>query len=66
MSRALRRAHKARMTKKAHKVYGKHYHPKLVDNLANCSCTMCGNPRKWFGELTIQERRCVEAKDDEG
>ena len=22
-----------------------------------CSCYMCGNPRKWFGELTVQERR---------
>ncbi len=22
-----------------------------------CSCTLCGNPRRHFGELTIQERR---------
>ncbi len=22
-----------------------------------CSCFMCGNPRRYFGELTIQERR---------
>lgn len=22
-----------------------------------CSCYMCGNPRKHFGELTIQERK---------
>lgn len=22
-----------------------------------CSCFMCGNPRKWFGEKSIQERR---------
>jgi hypothetical protein len=22
-----------------------------------CSCFMCGNPRRFFGELTIQERR---------
>lgn len=24
---------------------------------AVCSCEGCGNPRKWFGELTVQERR---------
>lgn len=24
---------------------------------AACSCYMCGNPRKWFGERTVQERR---------
>lgn len=22
----------------------------------DCSCPMCGNPRKWMGELTRQER----------
>ena len=22
----------------------------------DCSCPMCGNPRKWFGEVTRQER----------
>ena len=22
-----------------------------------CSCPMCGNPRKWFGEKTLQEVR---------
>ena len=24
---------------------------------AKCSCWMCGNPRKYFSELTIQEKR---------
>ncbi len=28
---------------------------------AACSCTMCGNPRKHFGDLTIQERKAEEA-----
>jgi hypothetical protein len=27
------------------------------DHLKGCSCWMCGNPRKWDGERTIQERR---------
>ena len=22
-----------------------------------CSCEMCGNPRKWFGTKSLQERR---------
>ena len=25
-----------------------------------CSCWMCGNPRKWFGLKTIQERRMFQ------
>ena len=28
----------------------------LVTTHTRCSCPMCGNPRKWFGELTRQER----------
>ena len=27
-----------------------------------CSCPMCGNPRRHFGELTVQERRAIEAE----
>ncbi len=27
---------------------------------AACSCMICGNPRKNFGELTIQERRAFQ------
>lgn len=27
----------------------------------NCSCSMCGNPRRYFGELTLQERRAENA-----
>lgn len=25
----------------------------------SCSCSMCGNPRKWFGDVTLQERRAA-------
>ena len=28
-----------------------------VNTPTPCSCYMCGNPRKYFGELTIQERK---------
>lgn len=24
---------------------------------ANCSCYMCGNPRKFFNEITMQEKK---------
>lgn len=30
---------------------------KALHTPASCSCPMCGNPRKHFGERTIQERR---------
>jgi hypothetical protein len=29
----------------------------LVDTPTPCSCYSCGNPRKYFGEPTMQERR---------
>jgi hypothetical protein len=28
-----------------------------------CSCFMCGNPRRFHGELTIQERRAMPDLD---
>ena len=31
---------------------------------AQCSCWMCGNPRKWLGERTMQERRAPTRDDD--
>lgn len=34
------------------RMIGKH-----ADNMAICSCTMCGNPRKIWGKKTIQELR---------
>ena len=32
-----------------------------ADNLRICSCWMCGNPRKWFGE---RDRRELLAEQD--
>ena len=34
-----------------------YYVTRHADNEARCSCAMCGNPRKWGGEKTIQEMR---------
>jgi hypothetical protein len=28
-----------------------------ADNLTRCSCHMCGNPRKHFNDITIQEKK---------
>ena len=32
-----------------------------ADNLAVCSCHMCGNPRRHWRELTIQELQAIES-----
>lgn len=57
MKRAARRHHKERMKAKAQRVYPWSDMPeKLADHLAECSCPMCGNPRKHFGETTRAER----------
>jgi len=36
---------------------------KRHDHLAACSCYLCGNPRRYVGERTLQERR--QEVDDE-
>ena len=30
-----------------------------------CSCWMCGNPRKYFGEDSLQEKRAMEMAEDQ-
>ena len=32
----------------------------VVQHPCICSCWMCGNPRKWAGERTVQERRFLQ------
>jgi hypothetical protein len=32
---------------------------KMADNMKVCSSYCCGNPRKHFNELTVQERRML-------
>jgi len=62
--RAERRHNKRRIWKKLYnrrKCFGESY----AINYANrglrtpCSCSVCGNPRKYFNELTIQEKRNI-------
>lgn len=38
---------------------------KWANNMANCSAYCCGNPRKYFNEKTIQERK-AELMEMEG
>lgn len=35
------------------------------DHLAACSCAMCGNPRKWFKQPTIQEAKAADAASEQ-
>ena len=66
-TRAERRKHKQRMKKKALKIvriegwtdeeYIAHRVRKLAETRTPCSCVMCGNPRKLWGQKTIQELR---------
>lgn len=59
--RQRRRRDVARMKAKAVRIGRQHHLPgnwaRLYNHLAECSGRCCGNPRKWFGEVTIQERR---------
>ena len=57
MKRARRRQDRARMVARAKRYLPDRRYQWLADNLASCSCWMCGNPRRWFGELTMQEIR---------
>lgn len=38
---------------------------RLGDHIQHCSCHMCGNPRKHFGEVTMQEKRQALREFDE-
>jgi len=43
-----------------------HWALRQYDQLKSCSCWMCGNPRKFVGERTIQERRRLAEFDRKG
>ena len=74
--RALRRHHRQRMIRRALRssvLYGEEDQEiqrervlRWHNNLAKCSCWMCGNPRKHEGRLTVQEQRQLRAAQDEG
>src|SRR5688572_12656464 len=68
--RALRRHHRQRMLRCALRSLvlswlrddeRRHAALRRYDNLARCSCWMCGNPRRYEGRVTLQEQRLMEA-----
>ena len=71
-TRALRRHHRQRMIDRARRIMRQTWYwsqsenvdeeiadlaPRFADNMAKCSCPTCGNPRRWYGKPTVQERR---------
>jgi hypothetical protein len=73
--RAVRRHHRERMIQRALRscVLGWEEDREIrreralgwYNNLAKCSCWMCGNPRKYEGRITVQERRQLQAAQDD-
>jgi hypothetical protein len=65
-SRALRRHHEERIKRRVKEYYsGVHKDDaRRVGQMAHarklCSCWMCGNPRRYFNEPTLQERPLPE------
>lgn len=63
--KALRRHHYRRLKKKRKDHYSDWTKtPRVLGRLANtacvCSCCMCGNARKAFNKLTVQEKRAFQ------
>jgi len=73
-SRAFRRHQAARRKRWVRRTLGhyfgseRHFEPRRVGLYADtpkpCSCWMCGNPRRWLGEPSLQERRARQEDAD--
>jgi hypothetical protein len=60
---------KAAEVRKA-KAFGSEVDPKSIGKAASvhgsaCSCNMCGNPRKYYGDPTVQEKRADQGEGEE-
>jgi len=65
MIRAKRRAQLARYKQRARRIYPWCENPaKYANHLASCSCWMCGNPRKYLGERTLQEMKAMMMSEE--
>ncbi|NLD69040.1 MAG: hypothetical protein GX644_09520 [Limnobacter sp.] len=61
-----REAREARLGVPPGKAAGRERRAGLLANTATpCSCWLCGNPRRLFGEPTLQERRWPRDDDDQ-
>lgn len=62
----LRRHHVARLKAARRSHYGRDIRHdakslgKVVDTPCPCSCWMCGNPRRYFKEITRQEQAAID------
>ncbi|MDX5935681.1 hypothetical protein [Acidithiobacillus thiooxidans] len=68
LARAIRRHHRYRLQRNRRYYWDKdgltdnpRWFGKVIDTPTPCSCWMCGNPRRYFGEKTLQELRQDEA-----
>ena len=67
-ARAERRAHRARLMRARRRHWGQDLSgpdrraalSKASRTPASCSCFMCGNPRRYFDEPTMPERRAFQ------
>lgn len=57
--RQFRRFHRRRLKKRRqyYWIYTPRYAGLYIDTPKPCSCPMCGNPRKWWNEVTRQEMK---------
>ncbi len=68
-SRGIRRHHEARVKAWVRSYYGGYAagDPRSLGKIARtrrlCSCPMCGNPRKFWKQETIQEMRAREVRE---
>jgi hypothetical protein len=64
--RALRRHHRARLMARRRHHFGRWLTAaeaaRAVTTATPCSCWMCGNPRRYFGQPTLQEIRCSKVE----
>ena len=67
--RAWRRNHESRIKQRVRQYYGGYAKdkPRDLGRIAHarqlCSCWMCGNPRRYLGERSLQERRAFQPED---
>lgn len=59
-NRAFRRKQLLKKKKLAREIYPDDQNATFAEHLAICSCYTCGNPRKHFGEITIQEKKSLD------
>jgi hypothetical protein len=69
LKKSIRRHHASRLLKTRRHHWGRdllheegRIKGKTINTPTPCSCAMCGNPRKFFNEKTIQERRFEQEK----